>query len=139
MQRLQRNSALREKLNSNPQWQPPCGKCYASEGEEFGAMRLSDAFSGIENVCYCLREELAGSDRKIACPRYSLGCWAGKELAKKNADGKARRIKPGLEPLVDGLPGRVGLLRGYGNAIVPQLAAEFIKASGEAIGDISMT
>ena len=45
------------------------------------------------------------------------------------ADGKARRIKSGLEPLVNGLPGRVGLLRGYGNAIVPQLAAEFIKAA----------
>jgi DNA (cytosine-5)-methyltransferase 1 len=44
------------------------------------------------------------------------------------ADGKARRIEPGLEPLVNGLPGRVGLLRGYGNAIVPQVAATFIKA-----------
>jgi DNA (cytosine-5)-methyltransferase 1 len=44
------------------------------------------------------------------------------------ADGKARRIKPGLEPLVDGLPGRVALLRGAGNAIVPQVAAEFIRA-----------
>lgn len=43
------------------------------------------------------------------------------------ADGKTRRIKPGLEPLVDGLPGRVGLLRGTGNAIVPQVAAAFIK------------
>ena len=27
-----------------------------------------------------------------------------------------------------GLPGRVGLLRGYGNAIVPQVACEFVKA-----------
>lgn len=43
-------------------------------------------------------------------------------------DGKQRRIEPGLEPLADGIPGRVGLLRGYGNAIVPQVAAEFIGA-----------
>lgn len=33
----------------------------------------------------------------------------------------------------DGLPGRVGLLRGYGNAIVPQVAAEFIKAYTQAL------
>ncbi len=45
-------------------------------------------------------------------------------------DGKTRRIEPGLSPLVDGLPGRVGLLRGYGNAIVPQVAAEFVRAAG---------
>lgn len=43
-------------------------------------------------------------------------------------DGKARRIEPSSSPLVDGLPNRVGLLRGYGNAIVPQVGAEFIKA-----------
>ncbi len=30
-----------------------------------------------------------------------------------------------------GLPGRVGLLRGYGNAIVPELAAVFVKAFDE--------
>lgn len=47
-------------------------------------------------------------------------------------DGKARRIEPGLAPLVDGFPGRVGLLRGYGNAIVPGLAAIFIQAFLEA-------
>ncbi|MGI9192760.1 MAG: DNA cytosine methyltransferase [Chitinophagaceae bacterium] len=44
------------------------------------------------------------------------------------ADGKTRRSKPGICLLVDGLPGRVGRLRGYGNAIVPPLAAEVIKA-----------
>ena len=43
-------------------------------------------------------------------------------------DGKSRRIEPGTFPLADGIPGRVGLLRGYGNAIVPQIAAEFIQA-----------
>src|SRR5690606_7095990 len=49
------------------------------------------------------------------------------------ADGKTRRIKPGLEPLVDGLPGRVALLRGAGNAIVPQVAAAFVRAYMEAV------
>lgn len=44
-------------------------------------------------------------------------------------DGKQRRIEPGSFPLAHGVPGRVGLLRGYGNAIVPQLAAEFIQAT----------
>jgi DNA (cytosine-5)-methyltransferase 1 len=43
-------------------------------------------------------------------------------------DEKVRRIEPGIFPLVDGLPGRVGILRGAGNAIVPQVAAEFVKA-----------
>lgn len=43
-------------------------------------------------------------------------------------DGKTRRFEPESFPLAYGLPGRVGLLRGYGNAIVPQLAAEFIAA-----------
>ncbi len=44
------------------------------------------------------------------------------------ADGKSRRVESGLQPLAHGVSGRVGLLRGYGNAIVPQVAAEFISA-----------
>lgn len=74
----------------------------------------------------------------------SAGAWDNYLIAQF-ADGKARRI--GLRPVTvaDGLSGRVGELRpidillkkeegrkgklkGYGNAIVPQLAAEFIKA-----------
>jgi DNA (cytosine-5)-methyltransferase 1 len=43
-------------------------------------------------------------------------------------DGRWRPVESGTFPLADGIPGRVGLLRGYGNAIVPQVAAEFIKA-----------
>lgn len=43
-------------------------------------------------------------------------------------DGKARRVEPRIPLLVDGLPARAPLLRGYGNAIVPQVAAEVIAA-----------
>ena len=43
-------------------------------------------------------------------------------------DGKWRPVESGTFPLANGLPERVGLLRGYGNAIVPQVAAEVIKA-----------
>lgn len=50
-------------------------------------------------------------------------------------DGKFRPVEPGSFPLGNGLPARVGRLRGYGNAIVPQVAAEFIKAFTGAIKD----
>jgi DNA (cytosine-5)-methyltransferase 1 len=43
-------------------------------------------------------------------------------------DGKARPVESGTFPLAHGIPGRVGCLRAYGNAIVPQVAAEFIAA-----------
>lgn len=47
-------------------------------------------------------------------------------------DGIRRRVEPGTFPLAHGFPGQVGLLRGYGNAIVPQVGAAFIKAFLEA-------
>lgn len=48
-------------------------------------------------------------------------------------DGKFRPVEPGTFPLANGIPARVGRLRGYGNAIVPQVAAEFVKAFMESI------
>jgi len=56
--------------------------------------------------------------------------WADSDLVPCR-DGKARRVEPGTFPLAHGVPGRVGLLRGYGNAIVPQVAAAFIQAYQE--------
>ena len=43
-------------------------------------------------------------------------------------DGKARPVEPGTFPLAHGVPGRVGQLRAYGNAIVPQVAQTVIEA-----------
>lgn len=48
------------------------------------------------------------------------------------ADGKSRRIEPCTAPLAHGVPARVVRLRGYGNAIVPPLAAQFIASFIEA-------
>lgn len=48
-------------------------------------------------------------------------------------DGRWRPVEPGTFPLADGISGRMGLLRGYGNAIVPPLAAEFVTAFLECL------
>jgi DNA (cytosine-5)-methyltransferase 1 len=48
------------------------------------------------------------------------------------SDGKARRVEPSIRLLAHGVPARVGRLRAYGNAIVPQVAAEVIAAYMEA-------
>jgi len=62
------------------------------------------------------------------------------------ADGKARRIESGSEPLVTGVPFRLAdgrtredasrsqVLKGIGNSIVPLLAAVFIRAFMESVG-----
>ncbi|MDF1685344.1 MAG: DNA cytosine methyltransferase [Parvibaculaceae bacterium] len=46
-------------------------------------------------------------------------------------DGKWRPVEPGTFPLAHGIPGRVGQLRGYGNAIAPPVAQTFIEACME--------
>lgn len=48
-------------------------------------------------------------------------------------DGRIRPVEPGTFPLAYGVPARVGRLRGYGNAIVPQVAASFLSSLPESI------
>lgn len=77
----------------------------------------------------------ADSVRQAALGRVSTGTIAIAERGPWAAadwlpcrDGKSRPTQPGLLPLAHGIPNRLGTLRGAGNAIVPQVAAEFIKA-----------
>lgn len=57
----------------------------------------------------------------------AAGFWSDHQLIQCR-DGKTRRIplEPAFFPLASRVPARVVRLRGYGNAIVPQVAAEFI-------------
>lgn len=56
-----------------------------------------------------------------------LGAWdAADDIGC--TDGKSRRVGSGIFPLAHGVSNRVGRLRAYGNAIVPQVAAAFINA-----------
>jgi len=59
------------------------------------------------------------------------GFWSSFEVVT-DVHGKRRRIESGVKPLAYGVPKRVGKLRGYGNAINPQLGAQFLSAYLEA-------
>lgn len=61
--------------------------------------------------------------------------WSASELIYFT-DGKSRRIELGTFPLAHGVPSRVGRLRGYGNAIVPYVAAEFISSFLDIEGEV---
>jgi DNA (cytosine-5)-methyltransferase 1 len=77
------------------------------------------------------RGELSGSfefDEGRATQQPSRSPWADCDWLPCT-DGKARPVEPGTFPLAHGIPGRVGRLRAYGNAIIPQVAAQFIAAS----------
>ena len=60
-------------------------------------------------------------------PRPTNGHWRDADWLFCR-DGKWRPVEPGTFPLAHGAPARVGRLRAYGNAIVPQVAQVFIES-----------
>lgn len=72
-----------------------------------------------------LSPSASGADQRQAIERANP--WLDLEWLPCT-DGKARPTKPNVFPLAPGLPGRVGKLRAAGNSIVPQVAAEFVRA-----------
>ena len=68
-----------------------------------------------------------------AGPSGVEGFWNQFDLAYLT-DSTIRRIEPGSFPLAYGIPNRVGRIRAYGGAIVPQVAAEFIGSFMDVLG-----
>jgi DNA (cytosine-5)-methyltransferase 1 len=73
----------------------------------------------------------ADRDGALAGAGATAGVWRDPDWLLCR-DGRWRPVESGTFPLADGIPGRMGLLRGYGNAIVPPLAAEFVMAFMES-------
>ena len=76
--------------------------------------------------------QLEGSDQRDSRKSGMADPWSGCDWIACS-DGKARPTEPGTFPLAHGAPARVGRLRATGNAIVPQVAATFIRAAMEAV------
>ena len=102
-----------------------------------GAPHIRQRVYWIANNISKGREGLEPSEN-IGIPRQWN--WRGKEdmqfLAERPFSRTDRWPQPLIRRVDDGLPSRLASLHGYGNAIVPQVAAEFIKASIEAVMEI---
>jgi len=69
----------------------------------------------------------SGTGQECDRPGPTNGHWRNADWLHCR-DGKWRPVEPGTFPLAHGAAARVGRLRAYGNAIVPQVAAEVISA-----------
>ena len=65
-------------------------------------------------------------------PRPTNGFWRNADWLYCR-DGRWRPVEPGLEPLVNGAPARVGRLRAYGNSLNAAQAEGFIRSVMECI------
>ena len=99
------------------------------------AGRLADAKSnddrrerraGTENSAWSEQRTGAASSGESVWSCSTHGGWDDADWLFCR-DGKWRPVEPGTFPLANGVPARVGRLRGYGNAIVPQVAVEVIR------------
>jgi DNA (cytosine-5)-methyltransferase 1 len=91
-------------------------------------------FAGIGGWPLALR--MAGWPDDVVTWTGSCPCQPFSQAGRGKGTDDARHLWPEFFRLIrECRPGRVELLKGYGNAIVPQLAAAFIRAARKAIED----
>lgn len=86
--------------------------------------------TGLAGVEGAVIGELSGGYGEVyagsGLPDQDHGAWSNADWLLCR-DGNFRPVESGTFPLANGVPARVVRLRGYGNAIVPQVAAQFIR------------
>lgn len=105
----------------------PCGVAYATGKQEHEEQPEPDEDEGKRPAglsCGCGAFGFMDDSRR---PGPTNGFWSDADWLFCR-DGKWRPVKPGIEPLAHRPAARMGRLRAYGNAIVPQVAATFIRA-----------
>jgi DNA (cytosine-5)-methyltransferase 1 len=123
-------------------------------GEERGSVREEKEISGVDRKKDGSARRISGTGGVTMADSNGIGQQGQREVGKPSnteegcvreagefiddsarlewiecPDGKFRPVKSGLRLLAHGVSSRVGKLRAYGNAIVPQVAAEFIKST----------
>ena len=117
----------------------------AGNPPETSGSRQSGGMADAGRPCGEWRENTGGSDstqapQRVESASHDQPCSCDGDTHEADSfwgsadwlwcrDGKWRPVEPGTFPLAHGVSGRVALLRGYGNAIVPQVAAAFIRAA----------
>lgn len=106
-------------------------------GYAFGAIAFPAAGVGAPNIrdrVYWLADSndtgLEGRQLSSVQREVKQSPWAG-SVALRGRDGKVRFTEPGSFPLANGVPGRVGRIRAYGNALNIEAATQFIRAHME--------
>jgi DNA (cytosine-5)-methyltransferase 1 len=95
-----------------------------------GARRGRDAggAAGAQGEVASARATARHERHESVATSAARGAWSDAEWIRCT-DGKWRPTKPGVRPLAHGIHGRVGAVHAGGNAIVPLVAAVFIRAA----------
>lgn len=113
--------------NARAEWEQSCGE-QRQQSEDSRTCDLDDTErTGLEGHRPDQGQGGRIGEARPVTEASALDFWADLKWIECS-DGKARPTQPGTFPLANGVSERVVKLRGYGNAIVPQVAAEIIKS-----------